>query len=75
MSSNFLKRDFPDIDTERIESRPSGRFSIALLLATHGLWLATSLAGLILTITDAYPDSGTVVIASRIELVSASSNR
>ena len=66
MSTNFLKRDFPDIDAERIETRPSGRFSIALLLATHGLWLATSLAGLILTITDAYPNPGSVVIASRM---------
>ena len=66
MSANFIKRDFPDIDTERIESRLSSRFSLALLLATHGLWLATSLVGLILTITDAYPKSGAVVIASRL---------
>jgi hypothetical protein len=64
MSTNFLKRDFPDIDTERIEFRFSNRFSIALLLATHGLWLATSLAGLILTVSDAYPSSGTMLTAS-----------
>ena len=66
MSAKFLKRDFPDIDAERIEPRRSGRFSIALLLATHGLWLATSLAGLILTITDAYPNPGSIVIASQM---------
>jgi hypothetical protein len=64
MSNNLLKRDFPDIDTERIEFRASSRFSVTLLLATHGLWLATSLAGLILTISDAYPSSGSILTAS-----------
>ena len=66
MSTNFLIRDFPDIDTERIESRISNRAQILLFLATHGLWLVTSLVGVILTITDAYPNSGSVVIASRL---------
>ena len=66
MPTNFLRRDFPDIDTERIDSRISNRFPILLFLATHGLWLVTSLAGLILTITDAYPNAGSVVIASRL---------
>ncbi len=64
MSITFLKRDFPDIDTERIEFRASARFSLVLLLATHGLWLATSLAGLILTISDAYPSTGALLTAS-----------
>ena len=66
MPTHFLRRDFPDIYAERTDPRISSRFSIFLFLATHGLWLATSLAGLILTITDAYPDAGSVVIASRL---------
>ncbi len=64
MTTNFLRRDYPD--TERIESRVSSRFSTLLFLATHGLWLATSLAGVILTITDAYLNAGSFVIASRL---------
>lgn len=66
MTANFLRRDFPGIDTKQIGARTSNRFSILLLFATHGLWLATSLAGVILTITEAYPESGSVVIASRL---------
>lgn len=66
MSANFLKRDFPEIETGRVESAPLRRYSLALLLATHGLWLATSVAGLILSVVDAYPQAGSVLMASRM---------
>ena len=42
------------------------QFLFAVFLVTHGLWLATSLAGLIFAVSDAYPKPGMIVAASSL---------
>ncbi|MGB8818407.1 MAG: hypothetical protein WCC66_10855 [Rhizobiaceae bacterium] len=64
-SLHYLKRDYPDIDTHLLELPRRSRLPLVIFLATHGLWLATSFAGLMFAISDAYPQSGSIVVASR----------
>ena len=66
MAYLFLKRDFPDVDTERIELRQSRRVAAALFVFTHGLWLLTSAAGLLFAISDALPASRQVLLLAKI---------
>ena len=67
MSSKFLMRDFPDLDPDMVAPPKSGRIAVVLFIATHGLWLILSLAGLLLSVSDAMPSSGDVLVASRSE--------
>jgi hypothetical protein len=66
MAFLFLKRDFPDFDTERIELRQSRRLATALYVFTHGLWLFTSLVALIIALTDAMPASRQLLVIAKI---------
>ncbi len=66
MAFQFLKRDFPELDTERIEQRRSRRIATTLFALTHGLWLLTSIAGLVFAISDALPASREVVLVGQI---------
>ena len=47
MSMKYLMRDFPDLEPEKVTLPKSGRLAVILFVATHGLWLALSLAGLV----------------------------
>lgn len=42
------------------------RLAFVVFLLTHGLWLATSLAGLIFAVSDAYPEPGINLAASSL---------
>ncbi|MGL4487846.1 MAG: hypothetical protein ACRCU5_00185 [Rhizobiaceae bacterium] len=66
MAFLFLKRDFPDFDTERVELRRKRRLATALFVVTHGLWLLTSTAALVFAVSDAMPASGQVLLVGQI---------
>lgn len=67
MSSKFLLRDFPDVEPDTVNPPKSGRIAVVLFVATHGLWFFLSLAGLLLSVSNAMPSSGDVLVASRSE--------
>ena len=67
MSSKFLLRDFPDLDPDKVSTPASGRIALVLFFATHGLWFFLSLAGLLLSVSDALPSGGDALVASRSE--------
>ena len=62
----FSRRDNPALLAERPESARRSRLPFVVFLVTHGLWLATSLAGLIFAVSDAYPKPGMIVAASSL---------
>ena len=67
MSMKYLMRDFPDLEPEKVTLPKSGRLAVILFVATHGLWLALSLAGLVLSVSQALPSEDGVLVASRSE--------
>ena len=62
----FPKRVRPATISERPIIVRRSRLPFAVFLVTHGLWLATSLAGLIFAVSDAYPKPGMIVAASSL---------
>jgi hypothetical protein len=62
---SFSKREDPALIADQPELARRSRLPLVVFLVTHGLWLATSLAGLILAIGDAHSETGFVVVASR----------
>lgn len=60
----IFKRDNPATGLESSGSVRRSRLPLIVFLVTHGLWLATSLAGLILAIGDALSETGFVVVAN-----------
>lgn len=60
----FSRRDNPAISAEQAEPIRRSRLPLVVFLFTHGLWLATSLAGLIFAVSDAYPKPGIIIDAS-----------
>jgi hypothetical protein len=60
----FSRRDNPAIATGRPVFARRSRLPFVVFLVTHGFWLATSLAGLILAVSDADPKPGISVDAS-----------
>jgi hypothetical protein len=66
MANLFLKRDFPELDTERIAPHRSRGIATVLYIITHGLWLLTSFAGLVFAITDALPQGRQVLLVAKI---------
>jgi hypothetical protein len=58
---SILKRNDPADGRETVRR---SRLPLVVFLVTHGLWLATSLAGLILAIGDALSETGFVVVAN-----------
>jgi hypothetical protein len=66
MAFLFLKRVFSDLDKQQINLRRTRHVETALFAVTYGLWLLTSLAGLVFAITDALPSSGQVLLVNQI---------
>jgi hypothetical protein len=62
----FPKRVRPAIIAKRPIPLRKSRLPLVVFLVTHGLWLATSLAGLIFAVSDAYPKPGMIVAASSL---------
>ena len=60
----IFKRDNPASGLEPTGAIRRSRLPLILFLVTHGMWLATSLAGLILAIGNAHSEPGFVVVAS-----------
>jgi hypothetical protein len=66
MFTHLLERDVSQLPAETNQMPHSRGIEIALFIVTYGLWLVTSLLGLLLTITDVLPASHHALLVSQL---------